>query len=91
MSVMIKTKVLTTKNKLKPKTIGTKNETSSPNAAPMASAANTTSGFFAAASNNTGKKLPVTKDAGANNNRLAQTGRSLCKNSSSNMVIPAIN
>ena len=53
--------VANTKNQLKPKTIGIKNEAMEPMAAPMESAAKTPSGLSAAASNRAGKKLPVTK------------------------------
>ena len=76
-TVIKKTAVPITKNQLKPKTIGTKNDNIMPMADPIASAANTTSGFSAAASNRAGKKLPVTKATGANKRTLASGLREL--------------
>ena len=65
MAVAQKIAVAKAKNQSKPKTIGIKNETSEPMAAPIESAANTPSGFTAAASNNAAKKLTVTNATGA--------------------------
>ena len=55
MAVAQKIAVAKAKNQSNPKTIGIKNETSEPMAAPIESAAYTPSGFSAAASNNAGK------------------------------------
>ena len=74
-AVVQKITVANTKNQPNPKTIGIKNETREPMAAPMESAANTPSGLSAAASNSAGKKLPVTNATGASNARFAHGDR----------------
>ena len=62
-----------------PNAIGRKNAVSDPAAAPTASAAKTAKGFSADASNNAGKKLPVTNAAGSSNNKATVGPRDALK------------
>ena len=89
-AVTQKTTVANVKNQWNPKTMGIKNEAIEPIAAPTESAANTPSGFLAAASNRAGKKLPVTNATGAIRARFASGERLSCMSSNNRISSPPV-